>query len=70
MKEFYCPFLMIMGNLGMAAFCKKEQCAWWVNDKKECAIHAFWEIREKLDCIIEMGEKIFYSENSKFYCKK
>lgn len=53
MKEFYCPFLMIMGNLGMAAFCKKEQCAWWV-----------------LDCIIEMGEKIFYSENSKFYCKK
>lgn len=62
MKELYCPFLMIMGNLGMAAFCRREQCAWWINNRNECAIHTLDEIRNKLDYMLEMGEKIFYTE--------
>lgn len=51
-----------MGNLGVAAFCRREQCAWWINNRNECAIHTFDEIRNKLDYMLEMGEKIFYTK--------
>lgn len=61
MKELYCPFMLMSGKVE-DVLCRKEYCAWWLDDRKECAIHALGEIREKLDSLIDIFEKTFWQK--------
>lgn len=41
-KELYCPLLLACDSITNPKgwVCRKEECAWWVEDKQKCAITA------------------------------